>query len=119
MKTTDPLTKEVFTKKRNNQKFASAQNRIKYNNSRAAELRNSVKPYNSGLQTNLKILNEIMKGKTDSTFHEEFLKGKGFNFKLITHVTEFEKNQVFAVYNFGVFKTGITTVRIIKLPKND
>ena len=79
MKRNDLLTGEGFYPSRITQKFASAKNRIKYHNNKANKLRHSVMFVNTPLQSNLRILNELMKEKEKATFHKQYLLGKGYS----------------------------------------
>jgi very-short-patch-repair endonuclease len=109
----DLLTGEQFLPKRINQKFTSANNRITYHNKKANELRQSVAYINKPLHTNIRILNEIMKGKKDSIFHKQFLLGKGFSVGVHTHIVEFDGKNHYAIYNYIIISLGNEQIKII------
>lgn len=96
----DPLTKEEFQTNRSNQRFASPQNRIKYYNNIANQERKENAFIDKPLKKNLKILKELMEGKTDDLFHEEFLRGKGYNFQFYHSTCKVENDTGYCVYNF-------------------
>jgi hypothetical protein len=102
MKRSDLLTGEVFYPIRITQKFACADNRIKYHNQKANKLRHSVMFVNSPLQKNLRILNEIMEGKEKGMFHKQFLLGKGYSFDVLTHYDDFESKRIACIYHYSV-----------------
>ncbi len=109
----DPLTGEEFEPKRTNQKFASQENRIRFNNSKAKKLRDSMNFVKGPLQQNLRILNELLEGIKEAIIHIEFLKGKGFHFGVCTHIQKFGENNLKMIYQYGIQKEGSDTVKII------
>ncbi len=115
----DPLTTEVFYKKRNNQKFATAYNRVAYHNRRANKLRQEMNSVNRPLFVNNKILLEIMSGRQKATFHKQFLLGKGFQFGVFTHYTDWEGTSRPSLYNFIILNYSEDKIQIIKKHKND
>jgi hypothetical protein len=100
MKMNDLLTGEGFYPSRITQKFARAENRIKFHNQKANKLRHSVMFVNNPLQKNLRILNEIMVGKTKGVFHKQYLLGKGYSFDVLTHYENFEGKRTACIYHF-------------------
>lgn len=102
MKRNDLLTGEPFIPSRITQKFSCAQNRVKYHNIKANNLRHSVMFIHSPLQKNLRVLNEIMEGKSKGNFHKQFLLGKGFSFEVLTHYDEFDGKRIPCVYHYCI-----------------
>ena len=102
MKRNDLLTGEVFSPSRITQKFACADNRIKFHNRKANKLRHSVMYVNSPLHKNLRILNEIMEEKERGNFHRQFLLGKGYSFELLTHYEDFDGKRITCVYHYSI-----------------
>ena len=102
MKRIDLLTGEDFYPSRITQKFARPENRIKFHNQKANKLRHSVMFVNSPLHKNLRILNEIMVGKTKGTFHKQYLLGKGYSFDVLTHYENFEGKRTACIYHFTI-----------------
>lgn len=80
----DPLTGEAFLKRRNNQKFATRKNQIRYNNLIAQKKRNTKGPTEKILDRNRLILNWILNGQKEIVKSKDFLLGAGFQF---THYT--------------------------------
>ena len=56
----DPLTKEKFIPKRRNQKFSKRENQIVFNNNKAYKKRQEKAPFDNILESNRKILNQIL-----------------------------------------------------------
>ncbi len=96
----DPLTGEEFNPKRSNQRFACPENRIKYHNNEANQERKETDFVNKPLRHNRKTLNKLMKGKDKATFHEEFLKGKDYNFLVYNGTCKVEKGTGYCLYNY-------------------
>jgi hypothetical protein len=115
----DPLTTEVFYKKRNNQKFATADNRVAFHNRRANKLRQQMNSVNRPLFVNNKILLEIMNGKKKATFHKQFLLGKGFQFGVFTHYSDWEGTNRPSLYDFIILSLNDEKILIIKKTEND
>jgi hypothetical protein len=102
MKRNDLLTQEQFLARRITQKFARAENRIRFHNRLATKLRHSVQHINKPLHQNLKILNEVMKNITKKKLHRQWLLGKGFNFGVMTHYIEVGEEQRKCIYDFSI-----------------
>ena len=113
MKRQDLLTKEEFIPSRINQKFAKSENRIKYYNDKANEFRHSLAYLNKPLHLNIRILNEIMKGKKEGTFHKQFMLGKGFSVGVHTHVEKFGDKNEYAIYNYIIIPHANEQLKII------
>jgi len=96
----DLLTGEEFQPKKISQKFKTAQNRIKYHNQKSNELRKKKAKVDGPLHKNLRILNELMEGKSEETFHDQFLLGKGFDFKVTNRVLSHKDQPYFCVYQY-------------------
>jgi hypothetical protein len=117
MKRKDLLTNEEFIPTRINQKFARAQNRIKYYNDKANEFRHSISYLYKPLQRNIMILNELMQGKEDGVFHKQFLIGKGYSLGINTHVENYENKNQFAVHKYIILVLANEEIKIIKSKK--
>ena len=113
MKYKDLYTNEEFVPIRINQKFAKAENRIKYHNERAKKLRHKIAYINKPLHQNIKILNDIMKNENQKIFHKEYLKGKGFSFNVHTHIDVFEGKNQYAIYQYVCIPLTNEQIKII------
>ena len=98
---------EEFYPKRNNQVFASKKNRINYHNSINNKLRNELKSTNNQLILNYKICKELLNKNRSTTVHREFLKGKGFDFKFFTSLTENKANNG---YTYALYDTSFERI---------
>ena len=110
----DLLTGEEFFAKRINQNFATPQNRIKYYNNKASEFRRSIAYINKPLKINAMLLNELMRNKKSNIFHKEFLKGKGFNFSVQTHIEKYQGERYYAVYNYLIITLDNNRIKILR-----
>ena len=96
----DLLTGEEFEPKRITQKFENSDNRIKYHNDKAKIERQENARLDKPLRNNKKIIEELLKGNTAAEFHQQFLLGKGFDFKISNRVQTIENHQYFCVYQY-------------------
>ncbi len=55
-----------------------------------------------------------MLNKMESSFHKQFLLGKGFSFGVHTHVAAFEGKNQYAVYHFIVIPIENDQIKIVK-----
>jgi hypothetical protein len=111
---TDPFTGETFIAFRANQVFASDENRIRYNNLKAKELRESKSEIDKPLLINFRILNELMAGKKEEVFHKQFLLGRGYSFLVLTHYEELNGKGFMAVYNFIIVPQEGDKIKIVR-----
>jgi len=112
-----PYSKIEFIPKRSNQIFLNKDCRIKYNNAKSNFIRHQLHAYNGPLLKNYKILEEIMRGKKEKTFHKEFLKGKDFSSSLITHNVKGEIYDLIGVYKYTI--DFIPNSDNVKIRRND
>ena len=114
MKRTDILTREEFIPTRNNQKFACRENRIKFHNNKANELRQHIAFINKPLHKNYKILLELMDGVYEKEFHKQYLLGKGYEFGIYTHLEKIVGKNQFAIYDYTVIPTDEYNIKILR-----
>lgn len=113
-KAVDPLTGREFIKTRINQRFSCPENRIKYYNQKANEVRHALFYINKPLFTNYRILNQVMNGKSEGVFHKEFLRGKGFTFSIFTHYEKHEDIARTSIYNFILIALDNNNIKVIR-----
>ena len=113
MKRQDLLTKEEFIPSRINQKFAKAENRIKYYNDKANEFRHSIAYLNKPLNRNIKILDELMNGNIETIHHKQYLLGKGFSFGIYTHIEQYDNKNQFAIHSYLILPMANEQIKII------
>lgn len=99
---TDLLTGEKFEQRRSSQKFSKADNRVKFWNEKAKEIRKAKAYADKPLFRNFKILSELMKGIKEKDFHSQFLLGRGFDFKVFNHYEYYNEKRYPAVYRYVV-----------------
>lgn len=115
----DLLTGETFEPKRSTQKFASAENRIKYHNNRANKERQKNSFIDKPLRRNFRILLDVIGDDPERTMHKEFLLGKGFNFGILTHYVKFEEKKYPTIYQFIVIPETDNRIRIVNRNKKE
>lgn len=111
---TDLLTGEKFEAQRINQNFANPQNRIKYYNQKANQLRYDNAFVNKPLHKNVCILNELLCDKKEIVIHKQFLSGRNFHFGVHTHYEEYNGKRHFALYQYTVIPIENDQIKIIK-----
>jgi hypothetical protein len=115
LKQKDPLTGEEFVPKRINQRFASAENRIKYNNKGATNLRKERAVISTPLNKSHRLLRTLMANKNESIYSVDFLLGYGITFNTFTHYKKLGGLNYPCIYDF-LFKQNQQnkTVNIIR-----
>ena len=109
----DLLTGEEFVPSRCTQKFARPENRIKYHNMKANELRKRKEFVDKHLHRNFNILEVVMKDEYQKDFHKQFLIGKGLEFGVLTHYQPYDGKKFPAIYHFLIIKLDDDQIRII------
>lgn len=113
----DPLTGEKFIPKKTTQRFASPENRIKYNNEKASLIRQNRAFVDKPLHTNHAILVKEMGDCKEVSLHEEYLRGRGYNFNVVTHYDKWEGKTVRCIYEFMILP--MPSIQHIKIIRND
>ncbi|QBZ98855.1 hypothetical protein [Flavobacterium sangjuense] len=101
----DPLTGEEFIPKKISQRFATPQNRIIWNNQKAAQTRLKRAFVDKPLHKNQAILLELINNKKEITVHEEFLRGRGYDFNMTSHFEMWEGKKHPCIYEFIIVST--------------
>lgn len=96
----DRLTGEEFQPKRYTQWFARPANRIKFHNDQAGLVRQERRVHDTALGKNLRIIKELLKGKSEVRLSKEFLRGKGFSFEDFSNMAKYGEFHVFAIYGY-------------------
>lgn len=91
---------ESFLPTRQNQIFATKENRILFHNEINNQLRKRLSIINKQLLLNFRILIEVLDGENETTVHKQFLLGKGFSFSVFTHLSlsKYSNNYCYSVY---------------------
>ena len=110
----DPLTSEEFIPKKSSQRFATPKNRIKYNNDIAGKRKLERAFIDKPLHTNQNILKDILGNKKQEVVHEEFLKGRGYNFNITTHSVRWENQNIPCIYEFMIITQPNNQIKILK-----
>ncbi len=112
----DPLTNEIFIKKRSNQVFANRKNQIRFNNLKAKEKRKENAEINRILNKNQDILKSVLNGKEKVIKSYDFLLGAGFNFTINTHCISRKEMKWTCVYKYAyLYSRDRNEFTIIKL----
>lgn len=115
IKSRDPLTNEVFVKKRNNQIFANRKNQIRFNNLKAQKKRNDTSQINQILNKNHNILKAILSDEDEIIKSHDYLLGAGFHFGVHTHTIKKDEKKWVCVYDYAYLLQPEKHFKIIKL----
>ncbi|WP_299114110.1 hypothetical protein [uncultured Winogradskyella sp.] len=111
----DPLTGEVFIKRRSNQVFANRANQIKYNNLKAYKKRKAKSGIEKILDKNRKVLKTILGPNEEIVKSHDFLEGAGLHFGCNTHIISREGVKWICVYDYAYSLVEKNIFKIIKL----
>lgn len=107
----DPLTNELFTPKRTNQRFANRQNQIKFNNLLAKKKRIAKAIYDKPLDRNRNVLKKVLGDNKEIIKSKDFLSALDYNFNLSMYQVLLEKEK-------NTTATGIYEYLIIPIENN-
>jgi hypothetical protein len=108
---------QSFIPTRQNQIFASKENRILFHNQINNQLRKRLSFINKQLLLNFRILIEVLDGDYETIVHKEFLLGKGFSFSVFTHlsVSKLSNNYCYSVYEVSYERIDDDNYKITKI----
>ena len=111
----DPLTGEEFIPKRSNQKFASRENQIRYNNLKAAEERKAKAKTRKILNDNRKALRKVLGSRDEIVRSLDYLKGAGLDLHYCTHTIKTQNLSWTCIDDYAYALIDTNTFKIIKL----
>jgi hypothetical protein len=112
----DPLTGEKFVAKRSNQRFATAENKIRYNNRKNAEINKERAFIDRPCKQSHLILKELHNPKSDNIYNRYFLEGKGLRFDAFNRIVDTKYGKLHAYYDYAIrMIPNSDNVQIIKL----
>lgn len=100
----DPLTGESFVAKRANQRFATVENKIRFNNRKNAEINKERAFFDKPCKKGELVLRTLYNPKSNNIFHKEFLQGMGLRLDAYNHVEKINNEKVFAYYGYAISK---------------
>ena len=111
----DLLTGEDFTPKKSSQKFATPANRIRYNNLKASRERKANSKLDKPLRLNKRILDELLTEKSEATYSQDYLLGKGFNYAVSNRIQGHDGRNHYCVYEYIIINDNQSnTTKIIR-----
>lgn len=111
----DPLTGEVFNKRRNNQVFANRQNQIRYNNLKAYEKRNAKAQIDKILEINRQVLKVTLGSNAEIIKSLDYLQGAGLHFGCNTHSINRDGVKWICIYDYAYSLIDTNIFKIIKI----
>ena len=112
----DPLTSEQFIPSKSTQRFARPENRIKFNNRKAAKLNKERAFIDKPCKKSQNVLISLYNPDSENIFHKKFLEGMGFRFDAYNNVADTKYGKLPAYYEYAIRKIPNTdNIQIIKL----
>jgi hypothetical protein len=112
----DPLTGEEFVAKRANQRFATAENKIRFHNRKNAEINKERAFIDRPCKQSHLILKELHNPKSDNIYNRYFLEGKGLRFDAFNRIADTKYGKLHAYYDYATrIIPNSDNVQIIKL----
>lgn len=111
----DPLTGETFVPRRFNQKFASRENQITYNNIKARKKRRLKAPVDRVLDKNRSVILGIIGDEQQVIRSRDFLLGAGFNFSYFSRSLMMSGKRCQLIYEYCVLDNTDGTYLLKKL----
>ena len=96
-----PYSDTLFIAKRQNQVFASAEDRIAFHNYQNNFLRKKLSSINKQLLKSYKVADALLGDNIDVVAHKHFMRGRGFSFLLFTHVVSQNDEIVYWEFKAG------------------
>ena len=109
----DPLTKEEFIAKRVNQKFAKPENRIKFYNSQANELRKETSVIDKVIKKSHRLIRLLVGNKKEVEFSRDYLDGYGVDLSAFNHLVNINGKKYPAIYEFVIIVVNDNLIKII------
>ncbi|WP_027392966.1 hypothetical protein [Aquimarina latercula] len=98
----DLLTGVEFTPTRSDQRFATRENQIRYNNLKARQKRKAKSEIDRALDVNRNILKKILGNHKEIIKSRDYLLGAGFHFGITTHKIKREGKLWSCVYEYAL-----------------
>lgn len=113
-----PYSGELFKPKRNNQKYASKQNRLAFHNKRYRQNRMPQEYINRKLYINHSIISEIIGDNNEIEVNNDYIKALGYNFIYVTHLYSHNNQTYMGLYNFYFIRLNKSTTKFFKNESN-
>jgi hypothetical protein len=94
-----PHSNRIFEAKRQNQVFASSDDRIAYHNYQNNFLRKKLSSINKELLRSWKVADALLGDNVEIVVNKYFMRGRGFSFQNFTHVVAQKNEIVFGLYD--------------------
>jgi hypothetical protein len=109
------FSNEKFIPKRSNQIYATNEYRIANNNLKQKNIRRFTRLTDKRLHLNFRVLLELMQGQREAEFNSEYLKGKGFNFSVLTGLIRKDNETLLCIYNYLYKQNSNNTITYVRL----
>jgi hypothetical protein len=113
-----PQSGEYFKPKRSNQKYASKYNRVAFHNRKYRELKIPLEKVNQILFRNYNIISELIGDNNEIILSNDYLKGKEYDFKYMTHIYIEDNTTYFGLYDFAFTNIDDSKIKFLKNESN-
>lgn len=113
----DPYTGEEFTPKRNNQIFATIENKIAFNNQKASKIRAQRAPINNIIKRNYEILSLLLDQKNEKMVHLSTLNDLSFKANHYLKHEIINQEHIFSIFDISfqnIKKDNLIQTKIFK-----
>lgn len=97
---------EEFETNRIDQFFKNRLHQVAYNNKKQSNLRKRLAKINTPILKTLRIYKELIGLKSQNRVSKDFLRGKGANIAVFTHVEKLDDQLVNFLYDIAIFDDG-------------
>jgi hypothetical protein len=98
---TDPFSGEEFIPKRRNQKFATQENKVAFNNDKAAKIREERAQINNVIKRNHEILKLLLNNEKEKTVDLKTLDDLSFKFNYYLKLERINHKSHFSIYDIN------------------
>ena len=99
-----PYDGRRFIPKRSNQIYASSESRVAFHNRKYKVNRRKLDRINNKLFNNYIIIKKLIQNNTEIQLNDNYLIGRGFSFKYITHLMTKDNFTFYGLYDFSFCK---------------
>ncbi|MCH8330953.1 MAG: hypothetical protein IH946_06175 [Bacteroidetes bacterium] len=111
----NPHCSDKFHPSDGRQLYCTSGCQIWFNNYKARQLRQKIRPIASGLNRNRRILFRILGEEAERTVSRDYLLGAEYDFNIYTRAFKDEKERVhYFVYDIGLVEQGQTNYKIFR-----
>ena len=110
----NPDCQYVFKPRRQSQRYCCRSCQREYNNKKAREKREQLKPTTNALLRNRSILDRILGVNNEAVVSVDYLKGAEFNFSYISQTKMADDQLIYCVFEYGLQKLPEGKIKVLR-----